>query len=71
MEAAIVVALNAVLLLARPAVLLSPALVSPLLRGLGQGGGRTGSNEYRHERGCRENLKYALHRAHLLSQLLL
>ena len=71
MEAAVVVALNAVFLLARLAVLFSPALVSPLLRGLSKGGGRTGNDEYRHERGCRENLKYALHRTHLLSQLVL
>ena len=71
MEAAVVVALDAVLLLAGLAVLFSPALLSPLLGGLGEGRGRTGSDEYRHERGRHENQKYAPHLAHLLSLLLL
>ena len=59
MEAAIVVVFDAIFLRARPAVLFSPTLMSPLLREFGKGGGRVGSHDYRHERCCYDNLDNA------------
>jgi hypothetical protein len=72
MEAAVVVALDAVLLLAGLAVLFSPALLSHCSGGSTKAGvAPVALSNAIHERGRRENQKYSPHFAHLLSLLLL